>query len=152
MVDITEISAMVAAAGVLVGVVYYVLEIRYQTRTKQMDLIMRIRSMWMDKEMLQSWDTIKKTEFKNYDDYKEKCPVQAEQVATFFDSLGLLLHRGLVDIDLISQLFFLETPWKKMKLYVEGIRERAKEPRVYRNFEYLYNEWKKREQKFQPKA
>jgi xanthosine utilization system XapX-like protein len=32
MVDITEISAVVAAAGVLVGVVYYMLDLRHQAR------------------------------------------------------------------------------------------------------------------------
>jgi hypothetical protein len=35
MVDITEISAIVAAAGVLVGVVYYVLDIRHQRQARQ---------------------------------------------------------------------------------------------------------------------
>jgi len=32
MVDITKISAMVAATGVLVGVVWYILDMRNQTR------------------------------------------------------------------------------------------------------------------------
>jgi hypothetical protein len=44
MVDITEISAVVAAAGVLVGVVYYVLEVRHQTRIRQTDFITRLYS------------------------------------------------------------------------------------------------------------
>ena len=42
MVDITEISAIVAAAGVLAGVVYYVLQMRNQTRIRKTDLIVRI--------------------------------------------------------------------------------------------------------------
>jgi hypothetical protein len=55
MVDITEISAMVAAAGVMIGVVYYILEIRHQTKarqdtakTTQADLLMRLYSTWGD--------------------------------------------------------------------------------------------------------
>lgn len=35
MVDVTEISAVVAAAGVMIGVVYYILEIRHQTKARQ---------------------------------------------------------------------------------------------------------------------
>ena len=148
MVDITEISAMVAAAGVMIGVVYYILEIRHQTKAKQMDLIVRLQSMYVD-SVLQSNETLRKTETKNYKDFQEKCSMQAQDVAGFFDNVGLLLRRGLIDIDLISQLFILEGVWKKLKPFVEGTRERTKEPRFYGNFEYLYNEWKKKEQKLQ---
>ena len=155
MVDILlmqTVSIAIASAGVFLAAIYYVLQLRHQTSAKQVDLIMRIRSMWLDKEMVQSWETIRKTEFKNYDDYKEKCPGEARQVAGFFDNLGLLLHRGLIDIGLVSELFLLEVPWQKMKLFVEGGRERANEPRIYCNFEYLYNEVKKREQQLQQKG
>jgi len=41
MVDITEISAMVAAAGVLVGVAYYIQDMRSQSRIRQTDLTLR---------------------------------------------------------------------------------------------------------------
>jgi hypothetical protein len=42
MVDITEISAIVAAAGVLVGVVYYILDMKNQSRLRQTDLVLRL--------------------------------------------------------------------------------------------------------------
>jgi hypothetical protein len=150
-VDITEISAIAAAAGVLVGVVYYVLEMRHQTRLREMDLIMRVDDKYADR-IEQCWQVIRKNEFKNLDDYEEKCPLEAAQVAGFFDGLGLLLRRGLADIDLISGLFLMEPYWQKMKPFVEGVREKLKDPRAYINFEYLYNRWKKREQKFRSKG
>ena len=145
-VDIQTVSIVIASVSIVAGVVYYALELRHQASAKQMDLIMRLHSMWVNK-VLQAMETIRKTETKNYKDFEEKCPIEAQQVAGFFDNLGLLLRRGLIDIDLISQLFILEGVWKRMKIYVEGIRERTKEQRFYGNFEYLYNEWKKREQK-----
>ena len=40
MVDVTEISAIVAAAGVLIGVVYYVLDMRHQMQVRQTELIL----------------------------------------------------------------------------------------------------------------
>jgi hypothetical protein len=49
MVDITETSAMVAAAGVMIGVVYYILDIRHQARTRQMDLFVRLYSTFTSK-------------------------------------------------------------------------------------------------------
>ena len=47
MVDITEISAIVAAAGVFVGVIYYILEIRHQTEIRETDLAIRMNP-WMN--------------------------------------------------------------------------------------------------------
>ena len=49
-VDITEISAMVAAAGVLVGVVWYILDMRNQTRLRQTDLVMRLYAVFATEE------------------------------------------------------------------------------------------------------
>jgi hypothetical protein len=126
----------------MVGVAFTYMEIRTMARARKMDLIIRIRSMWLDK-VLQSWITIRKIEFKSYNDYEEKCFLEASEVVVFFDSLGLLLRNGLVDIGLISQLFVVGRVWKKMQLFVEGVRKTADDPRFYRHFEYLYNEWKK---------
>jgi len=36
--DITSISAVVAAAGVLVGVAYYILDLRHNREAKEMEL------------------------------------------------------------------------------------------------------------------
>ena len=144
MVDIQTVSIVIASASVVAGIVYYAFQLRHQSRLREMDLIMRVDSR-MDK-VEQSWLVIRKTEFKNYADYEEKCPFEAAQVAGFFDTLGLLLRRGLVDIELISGLFLMESIWQKMKPYVEGKRKRANEQRIFSNFEYLYNEMKKREQ------
>ena len=44
MLDITQISAVVAAAGVLIGVIYYILDMRHQRQVRQTDLIMRLYS------------------------------------------------------------------------------------------------------------
>lgn len=143
MPDITEISAIVAAAGVLIGVVYYVLEMKHQTMLREMDLIMRVDDKYMNR-IEECWQTIRTTEFKTFEDYEEKCPLEAAQVAGFFDGLGLLLRRRLADIDVISGLFVIEPYWQKMRLYVEGARDKQKDPRAYINFEYLYDRWKKR--------
>ena len=42
MVDATEISAIIAAAGVLIGVAYYILDMRHQGQERQTDLLVRI--------------------------------------------------------------------------------------------------------------
>jgi len=68
--DITSISAMVAAAGVLVGVVYYILDIRHQTRIRQTDLVMRLYSTRGSKEFQEAVKNVMTAKPENYKDYE----------------------------------------------------------------------------------
>jgi hypothetical protein len=66
----------------------------------------------------------------------------------FFEGVGVLLQRKLLDIGLVSDLFGAEVKlaWKAVKPIVEERRKDFNEPKIYEWFEYLYNEVKKREQ------
>jgi len=69
-------------------------------------------------------------------------------VCNFFDGIGILLFRKLVDIEMIAQMFTMpaKTTWEKVQLLVEGGR-RQLSPLLFEDFEYLYNEIRKREQR-----
>jgi hypothetical protein len=148
MVDITEISAMVAAAGVLVGVVYYILDIHNQAMIRKTDLLVRLFSTMMSKDWLEAWENVRERETLDYEDYREKYGfVEANEIYVYLDQLGRLLQKGLIDLDLLP----LETGqigimWEKLKPILEGSRKKFNEPKLGCGFEYLYNEVKKREQ------
>jgi hypothetical protein len=150
MVDITEVSAVVAAAGVLVGVVYYILEIRNQNRVKQTDLVMGLYSTFDSMEFLEAWRKVYFTEFKDYDEFLKKMEGKREiamKVFRFYEQVGVLLRRKLIDIDLVDDLFGNNAiiTWEKTKgSILEELRKKVN-PRAYENFEYLYDEMKKRE-------
>jgi hypothetical protein len=159
MVDITEISAIVATAGVLVGVVYYVLQMRHQEKMRKTDLVVRLYSTWESKEFseatLKTWNL----EFNGYEDFVKKYgPWYSEtevytalrMVGSFFELLGVLLSSDFVDVSIVANTFriTIETTWEKIKPLVEGGRK-VYGPYLYYNFECLYNEMKKREQKLQ---
>jgi hypothetical protein len=59
-----------------------------------------------------------------------------------------LLYKGLLDPELFS-LFSIDLAWERMKLLIERMRKERKAPEIYKWFEYLYDEMKKREQKLQ---
>jgi len=50
MVDVTDISTAVVASGVLIGVVYYLLEMRHQEKMRKTDLVISLYSTWESKE------------------------------------------------------------------------------------------------------
>jgi hypothetical protein len=64
MADITEISAIVVGAGVLVGVVYYMLDIRHQSKIRKTDLTLRLYSIQTTSEFLDAFGKVKSLQVK----------------------------------------------------------------------------------------
>jgi hypothetical protein len=150
MVDIQTVSIAVASTGVLIAAIYYVLQIRNQTKIRQTDLVMRLYSTFGSKEFQDAWTRIESIEFKNYDEYVKKCGLgDYAQCATFFEGIGVLLQKKLIDINLVDALFSvpLKFMYERMKPIIEGNREQLHNQRVFEHFEYLYNQMKKREQR-----
>jgi len=157
MVDITEISAIVAAIGILVGVVYYVLDMRNQALLRKTDLVMRLFSTFASIDHRTAGKKVIWIDYKDYDDYvkkygapnsEEPIPTAVDTVLYFYEEVGVLLSKKLIDINLVDQLFgynIMLVGAKVMPILEEG-RKRLNVPRFWLNFEYLYNEMKKREQ------
>ena len=148
-VDITEISAMVAAAGVLVGVVYYILDMRHQTRMRDTELVTNLASVFASKEFQKDLQEVMDASMSGatYSEMEKKLGMIYPQTGYFFEELGILLHRKLVDISLVDDLFSgpIIRFWEASKPYIEEARKRLNEPQYAEYFEYLYNEMKKRE-------
>jgi len=148
MVDLTEISAMVAAAGVLVGVVYYILDLRHQTRMRKTDLLTKLYSIMVSKEWLEAWQKVQERELLGYDDYLRKYgTVEINEVYVFFQQLGMLLKKGLIDIDMLPLSYGqVNAQWEKLKPVLEGGRKKWSTPKLGNEVEYLCSELRKREQ------
>jgi len=158
MLDIPSISAVVAAIGVIVGFVLAILELRNITKTRQMELIMSIYSLFTTRGYMEAWEKIRTREFKDYDGYVKKHGLaDFMQVAGLFEGLGFLLHRRFLDIDLVRELMNESTKmsWEKVKPMVEDARKQLSQRKmgeyvhIYQWWEYLYNELQKREQRLQ---
>jgi len=148
-VDIQTISIAIASAGVFAAAVYYILQIRHQTKLRQTDLLVRLFSMTMTKDFAEAWEKVLgEREILDYRDYWKKYGfVEVDEVFWFFEQLGRLLEKGLIDVDLLPIPYGqVRLAWEKMAPIKEGARKYFDEPKLGRGFEYLYNEMKKREQ------
>jgi hypothetical protein len=159
-VDIQTISIAIASAGVFLAAIYYIFQIRHQTRLRQTDLTMRMYTSWVSEELTKPWLKVWNLEFKDYDDFKKKYGTYLSEnpenaavlsVLNSFLVMGLLLQKKLVDPEILSHLPIYMT-WNKVKPIVEGVRKQFDDPAMYEEFEYLYDEMKKREQKLQQKG
>ncbi len=156
--SINAISGILAAVGVIVGVVLAILQLRNIARTRQMELIMGIYSLFTNRDYVNAMDKIRSSELKNYDEYVKKHGLaDFMQVAGLFEGLGFLLHRRFLDIDLVRELMNESTKmtWEKVRPMIENARKKLGQRKsgeyipVYQWWEYLYNELQKREQQLQ---
>ena len=156
-VDIQTISIGMASAGVFFATIYYMLQIRHQTRLRQTEVLLRLYSKVTERDFLEAWK-----QFINFDVKDPVAFIEKHGSERFFttdnsmvlmtiDEIGVLLMRKLVDINLIDQLLHDHTclVWEKTRPFIEDIRKTYPMPNMARGLEYLYNELKKREQKLQ---
>jgi hypothetical protein len=156
MVDVQTVSIAIASAGILIAAVYYVLQIRHQTRIRQTDLIMRLYTVFGSQEFGESYQEViniktKDTDYltKSSDDASNKTKLAVRTIAAFFEGVGVLLHRKLINIEIVDDLFSspIMMAWEKLEPIIKSTREQRKRPQIWEWFEYLYNEMKKREQR-----
>ena len=152
MVDLTSISAMLAAIGVTVGVVFAILQLRDLVKTRQTDLAMRLYQHFGTKEFMDSWWQVATREEKDYNEYVKKYGgVELLQLGTFFEGIGILLHRKLMDINMARDLFSdsIKLIWEENGPILKKMVEQRNIPKGWQWFEYLYQEMQKREQTLQ---
>jgi len=149
-VDIQTVSIAIASAGVFAAAIYYILQLKHQSKMRQTDLLVRLFSMTMTKDFAEAWEKVMgEREILNYRDYWKKYGfVEVDEVFWFFEQLGRLLQKGLIDIDLLPIPYGqVKLFWEKMEPIKEGARKYFNEPKLAQGLEYLYNEMKRREQR-----
>ena len=153
--DITSISAIVAAAGVIVGVILTIQELRHLRAQRQTDLVMRLWQQSCNEENVRAWLRLTSADYQNFDGFVKKyghpfsenpVPVAFGMTARFFEGVGIAVHRKIVDIDLVRDFWDVGMEWKKVKPIAEGLRKEFGISGVFEWFEYLFNETEKREQ------
>jgi hypothetical protein len=157
MVDVTEISAVIAAAGVVVGVVLTYVELRHQTKIRKTDLLVRLYSTLSSSEFMDAQWKIMNLQVKDYDDYVRQYGSMLSEnpmhkalnvTASFYELLGILILRKRADAGEIYDVLGSNTPkllYEKIKPVVQGLRKEFNEQYALAGFEYLCNELKRKE-------
>jgi len=71
MVDIPSVSIVIASAGVLVVAIYYVLQIRRQTKLRQTDMVIRLYATFGSTEFQKAYQKVASLEFEDYADFRK---------------------------------------------------------------------------------
>jgi hypothetical protein len=106
-----------------------------------MDLVMRLYEFANTAEVQSSWVTVLQSKVASKEEFgKLSRPEQVAfyQIAALFESLGVLVERGFVKLDIIDDTFQVEIAWNKLEGFIRGARKRLEEEETYVFFEKLY--------------
>lgn len=158
MVDVLllqTVSVVIASAGVLAGAIYYILEIRHQSRLRQTESVIRL-SPWLNvdaKEMQEALTITCSIEYKNYEDYLGKYAEKPEHKAmktlgNYFEGIGILVNKKLVNAEIVYDFWgdIIVSSWEQIKPIIADMRKDSGTRNMYVFWEHLYTEMKRREQ------
>jgi hypothetical protein len=111
MVDIQTVSIAVASASVTLAAIYYLWQIRHQTKIRQTDLVMRLYEKFGSTEFQKAYQMIMGLGYEDYADYRKRYGTNDEvkaagtTVNSFFEGIGVLVKRKLISMGLVDDLF-----------------------------------------------
>ncbi|MFX0097455.1 MAG: hypothetical protein ACFE7E_06820 [Candidatus Hodarchaeota archaeon] len=158
MVDVEAISLFIAAMAVVFGVIIGLATIRSEAGTRRAQLFLEFHNKAYDKQFVKdlmevntSW-TWKDAEefFKKYGpETNPKAFALFVSVGSYFDGMGVLLRRRLIDVNVIPELMSsaIMDFWEKTKHMASEFGQLTRRPRTFDSIEYLYQEVRRRDEK-----
>jgi hypothetical protein len=113
------------------------------------DLITKIYDFANSMEVQRSWNTVLNEGITSYEDF-EKLPEEKQlafhQIASLFESVGLLVEKGFVKPELVDDMFATALAWQRLEPFVKGMREKHAAEDYYVWTEKLYERISKHQQ------
>jgi len=146
---VAGVSIVIAATSVAVASTFYSFQIRNQVRVRKTDLVMRLYATWDSLEFQRAFHTAYWADFHDYDSAMATTGGERQVwsfLFCFYDQVGVLLRRGLIEFELVDDLLGNSTRqlWEKVAPVIYEARQRF-DPRLYEHFEYLYDEVARRD-------
>jgi len=116
-------------------------QLRQDHKLANMDLIMRLYEFANTAEFQAAWLTVLNAHISTYEDFQElpkPDQVAFYQTGALFESLGVLVERGVVNLDVVEDMFLTQLAWESLKPFVTGVRERFGEEESYAGFQRLH--------------
>ena len=117
-------------------------QLKQNNEIANMDLIMRLYEFANSAEVQSAWLTVLNSTVTSFEQF-EKLPKPEQvayfQIAALFESLGVLVQRGIVKPDLIDDMFDTPLAWRSLAPFVSGIRQRYGDSAGYSAFEGLHD-------------
>ena len=147
--DFARVSIVIASISVVMGVVLAVLQLRGQSKTRQAQLFMEIYARFERSDFLDTYFLVRDDFSNHQDDSHPEFWVNNKgrigSVLSFYESVGVLVKRKLIDINLVADLVSSSTLglWESIERWGKWRRKNENRPQLWEWMEYLYNEIQK---------
>ena len=167
-------TTLLASIAIILGTVFVVLEMRdnrklveasfrqantaalqlkqnYELAT--VDLVTKIYDFANSLEVQRSWSTVLNTKISSFEEF-EKLPDEKQlafhQVASLFESVGLLVEKGFVKAELVDDMFATSLAWERLEPFVVGMRVKYRAEDYYAWMEKLHQRLSRNQQNPEP--
>jgi hypothetical protein len=149
LLDFASVSIVIASVSVVLGVILAIMQLRDQNKTRQAQLFMEIYEQFSKSGFLDLSFRVREAFISHKQegspDIWETSRGDVLSVLAFYEGVGVLVRRKLVDINLVADL--VSTPciflWEAIEGWVMWRRELLKRPQTWEWMEYLYHEIRK---------
>ena len=156
MVDVTYqmVLSTLQTLSIMVGISYYILALRNQTRAREAQVYTQIWDKFSDPEFLRRYFVVQDRQWTDFDDYIKQYgslryldpELYAENVSVgvYYEGIGVLVKNGYIDVQTVADILgtMVLTWWDKMSPLMKEYRVKLNNPRAYLYAEYLYNKVK----------
>lgn len=115
-------------------------QLKQNNEIADMDLIMRLYEFANSSEFQTAWLNVLNSRVESLEDFERlqrQEQVSFYQVAALFESLGVLVDRGIVKLEVVEDMFLTEVAWKAVQPFLSGMKQKYGEDANYTFFEGL---------------
>ena len=147
MLSISDDAAVISAIGVILGVVFVVIQLRHMEMHRNLDISMKLFE-WAESDRLRKAFRWMENEFQfqDYNKYKAQQATDSEssehphEVTAFFEQIGFLVEKRFVDLDIIDDRLgaHIVSNWKTLEPWIMAVRQEKENNEFGRHFQRLY--------------
>ena len=141
---------MVAATGVLIAAIYYIINLRFNRRARAMEICRLHTSYFVSEQGMQRYMQVMSLEYKNFEDFTKKYAYDLEigpkfvAVLMMLEASGIIIKNKVVKPELFYDLGACGAiaTWEKFKDFIQRYRALYSQDQL-RNAEFLVQEMQK---------
>lgn len=149
LVDWGQITNIMSVSGILLGVFFGLRQLRDIVKSRNTDLFVDLYNQLTSREFQRMYnDIMYNYRWVDYEDWLSKYGPDSNpeawanfnSVGYFFDGIGVLVHKKLIDIQLVDDLMSSAVIWlwEKTGPIIKERRLRRNRPQIWEWVEYLY--------------
>jgi hypothetical protein len=142
-VDPLQILSGLGSLALIVGIGIALLQLRGIRTQQQEELVIRAYAPFLDTELTRAYWRVQAWTYPTFEAFASAATIEdwatLDQVATYFEMMGVLYKRGHASLDLLDDLLAgsVLASWRKLGPLIGGYRQREQTPDYAQWFEHL---------------